>query len=263
MTESRVDAPPELAGKRALVTGGSRGIGRAAARELARRGADVALIYRSRDDEAAAVAGEIHALGRRAFAFKADLADAGAVSDAVDRAAVELGGIDVLVQAAGANGVWRETADLAIADWDRYLAVDLSGAFYVIRSAIPHLRAAGGGAIVAVSSIAAQMCQARNVQGAAAKAGLEALVRVVAREEGRRGIRANALAIGLTDTDMGRVAFAEWGPEVSARIVRAIPLQRIGTPEEVARVICFLAGPDGGYITGKVLQVDGGQIIAG
>jgi len=124
------------------------------------------------------------------------------------------------------------------------------------------LRRAGGGAIVAISSIAAQMCQARNVQGAAAKAGLEAIVRVVAREEGRHGIRANAVAIGLTDTDMGRVAFAEWGPETTARVIRGIPLRRIGTPEEVARVVCFLAGPDSAYITGKVLQVDGGQIIA-
>ncbi len=257
------DSRNDFIGKRALVTGGSRGIGRAAGLEMARRGADVALVYRARDDEAEAAAAQIRALGRRALILKADLVDAGAVAVAVDRAAAELGGLDVLVQAAGATGVWREVAELSINDWDRYLAVDLSGAFYVIRAAIPHLRAAGGGAIVAVSSIAAQMCQPRNVQGAAAKAGLEAMVRVVAREEGRRNIRANALAIGLTDTDMGRVAFAEWGPEVSERIVRGIPLRRIGTAEEVARVICFLAGPDGGYITGKVLQVDGGQIIAG
>ena len=106
------------------------------------------------------------------------------------------------------------------------------------------------------------MCQPRNVQGAAAKAGVEAMVRVVAREEAKHGIRANAVAIGLTDTDMGRTAFAQWGPQTSERIVRAIPLRRIGTPEEVARVVCFLAGPDAAYITGKVLQVDGGQIIA-
>jgi 3-oxoacyl-[acyl-carrier protein] reductase len=115
---------------------------------------------------------------------------------------------------------------------------------------------------VAISSIAAQMCQPRNVQGAAAKAGLEAIVRVVAREEGRRGIRANAVAVGLTDTEMGRMALAEWGPETAERVIRGIPLRRIGTPEEVARVVCFLAGPDAAYITGKVLQVDGGQIIA-
>ena len=252
----------DFAGKRALVTGASRGIGRAVALELAHRGADVALLYRSRDAEAQVVAREVEALGRRAPALKVDLADAPAVGVVVAHAVAALGGLDVLVQAAGAMVTWRDVADLDVADWDRYLAVDLSGAFYVIRAALPHLRAAGGGAIVAISSIAAQMCQPHNAQGAAAKAGLEALVRVVAREEGRRGIRANAVAIGLTDTDMGRAAFAEWGEETSQRIVRGIPLQRIGTPEEVARVVCFLAGPDGAYITGKVLQVDGGQIIA-
>jgi NAD(P)-dependent dehydrogenase (short-subunit alcohol dehydrogenase family) len=252
----------DFAGKRALVTGGSRGIGRAVCLELARRGADIALLYRSRDADADAVVRLIIAAGRRAFAFKVDLADGPAVGEAVGRAATALGGLDVLVQAAGAMVAWHDVADLAPADWDRYLAVDLSGAFYVIHAALPHLRAAGGGAVVAISSIAAQMCQPRNAQGAAAKAGLEALVRVVAREEGRRGIRANAVAIGLTDTDMGRAAFAEWGEETTKRVIRGIPLQRIGTPEEVARVVCFLAGPDGAYITGKVLQVDGGQIIA-
>jgi NAD(P)-dependent dehydrogenase (short-subunit alcohol dehydrogenase family) len=248
--------------KKVLVTGGSRGIGRAACIELARRGADVAFIYRNRDAEAEAVAAGIRALGRNALPLKADLADASAVGAAVDRAAVELGRLDVLVQAAGAVGAWHETAELATDEWDRYIAVDLSGAFYAIRAAIPHLRNAGDGAIIAISSIAAQMCQPRNVQGAAAKAGLEAMVRVVAREEAKHGIRVNAVAIGLTDTDMGRAAFAQWGPQTSERVVRAIPLRRIGTPEEVARVVCFLAGPDAAYITGKVLQVDGGQIIA-
>jgi NAD(P)-dependent dehydrogenase (short-subunit alcohol dehydrogenase family) len=252
----------DFTGKRALVTGGSRGIGRAAALELARRGADVAFLYRSRDAEAAETEAAIRALGRRALALKADLADAAAVQTAVTKAAQELGGIEVLVQAAGAMGAWSEAAALSVEEWDRYLAVDLSGAFYVIKAALPHLRK-GGGAIVAISSIAAQMCQARNAQGAVAKAGLEALIRVVAREEGRRNIRVNAVAIGLTDTDMGRAAVAEWGPETTERVIRGIPLRRIGTPEEVARVVCFLAGPDGAYITGKVLQVDGGQIIAG
>ncbi len=252
----------DFTGKRALVTGGSRGIGRAAALELARRGADVAILYRNRDAEAAETEAAIRALGHRALVLKADLADAAGVQAAVAKAAQELGGIEVLVQAAGAMGAWSEAAELSIEEWDRYLAVDLSGAFYVIKAALPHLRKAGG-AVVAISSIAAQMCQARNAQGAVAKAGLEALIRVVAREEGRRNIRANAVAIGLTDTDMGRAAFAEWGPETTERVIRGIPLRRIGTPEEVARVVCFLAGPDGAYITGKVLQVDGGQIIAG
>jgi len=252
----------DFADKKALVTGGSRGIGRAVCLELARRGADVAFIYHSRDAEAEATAAHIRALGRHVMALKTDLADAAGVGAATDRAAAELGRLDVLIQAAGAMGAWHETAELSVDDWDSYLAVDLSGAFYAIRASLPHLRKAGGGAIVAISSIAAQMCQARNVQGAAAKAGLEAIVRVVAREEGGRGIRANAVAVGLTDTEMGRVAFAEWGPETTERVIRGIPLRRIGTPEEVARIVCFLAGPDAAYITGKVLQVDGGQIIA-
>jgi NAD(P)-dependent dehydrogenase (short-subunit alcohol dehydrogenase family) len=254
----------EFASRRALVTGGSRGIGRAVCLELARRGADVAFIYRSRDAEAEATVADMRALGRAALALKTDLADAHGVAAAVERSAAELGGLDIVVQAAGAMGVWQDTADLSPEEWDRYLAVDLSGAFYIIRAALPHLRRAGrGAAIVAISSIAAQMCQPRNVQGAAAKAGLEALVRVVAREEGRRGIRANAVAVGLTDTEMGQGALSQWGPETTERIIRGIPLRRIGTPEEVARVVAFLAGPDADYITGKVLQVDGGQIIAG
>jgi NAD(P)-dependent dehydrogenase (short-subunit alcohol dehydrogenase family) len=256
------DGDRDFADKKALVTGGSRGIGRAVCLELARRGADVAFIYHSRDAEAEATAAQIRALGRFALALKTDLADARGVAAAVERAAAEFGRLDILVQAAGAMGAWQDTAELSPEEWDRYLAVDLSGAFYVIRAALPHLRK-GRGAIVAISSIAAQMCQARNVQGAAAKAGLEAVVRVVAREEGRRGVRANAVAVGLTDTEMGQTALEQWGPETTERIVRGIPLRRIGTPEEVARVVAFLAGPDAAYITGKVLQVDGGQIIAG
>jgi NAD(P)-dependent dehydrogenase (short-subunit alcohol dehydrogenase family) len=197
------------------------------------------------------------------LALKLDIADADAVAQAVERAAGDLGAIDVVVHAAGAVGVWSTVAELAPGDWDRYLAVDLSGAFYVIHAVLPHLRRSGGGSIVAISSIAAQMCQSRNVQGAAAKAGLEALIRVVAREEGRHGIRANAVAIGLTDTDMGRAALHQWGAETSERVIGAIPLRRMGTSEDVARAVCFLAGAEGAYITGKVLQVDGGQIIAG
>ncbi|MGE0723727.1 MAG: SDR family NAD(P)-dependent oxidoreductase [Alphaproteobacteria bacterium] len=251
----------EFAGKVAFVTGGSRGVGRAAALALAQRGADVAFLYRSREDEAQGSADAIAAEGRRALPIRADLAIAAAVAAAVDRAAGELGGIDVLVAAAGSLFAWRHVAELPVAEWDAGVAVDLSGTFYLLRAAIPHLRARRG-TIVAVSSIAAQMCQARNVQGAATKAAVEAMVRVVAKEEARHGIRANVVAIGLTDTDMGRDAFARWGEAATERVIKGIPLGRIGTPEEIAGVICFLAGPAAGYVTGKVLQVDGGQIIA-
>ncbi|MCC7275974.1 MAG: SDR family oxidoreductase [Alphaproteobacteria bacterium] len=252
----------DFAGKTAFVTGGSRGIGRAAALALARRGADVAFLYRARDEQAREVAGTIEAAGRRALAIRGDLGDPAAVAGAVDRAAAELGGIDVLVAAAGVNVAWRHVAELSPEEWARGIAVDLNGNFCLIRAAIPHLRTRRG-TIVAISSIAAQMCQARNAQGAAAKAGLEALIRVVAKEEARHGVRANAVAIGLTDTDMGREALGLWGEAAAERIIRGIPLGRMGTPEEVADAVCFFAGPAAAYVTGKVLQVDGGQIIAG
>lgn len=250
-------------GERLLVVGGSRGVGRAIAVEGARRGADVAILYRSRHEEAEAVLAMIRAEGRNATAVRADLADPAETRAAVDAAAAALGSISLLAHAAGAMGQWAGVAEMQPEEWQRYIAVDLNGCFFALSAAIPHLRAAGGGAILAISSIAAQMCQARNAQGAAAKAGVEALIRVTAKEEARRGIRANALAIGLTATDMAQTAFDAWGPETSARIVKGIPLGRIATPEEVAGVACFMLGKECSYLTGKVLQLDGGQIIAG
>src|ERR1700736_1207658 len=122
--------------KKVLVTGGSRGIGRAACLELARRGADVAFVYRNRDAEAEATTAEIRSLGRRALALKTDLAHAAGVGAAIDRAAAEFGRLDVLVQAAGAMGAWHETAELATDDWDRYVGVDLSGAFNATRRSL-------------------------------------------------------------------------------------------------------------------------------
>ncbi len=253
----------EFVGRALLVTGGSRGVGRAIALAAARRGADVALIYRSSTQKADAVVAEIRALGRKACAIAADLADSTAVTAAVDAAAAALGRLDLLALAAGAMGQWATVAELSVAEWDRYIQVDLNGSFYALHAAIPHLREGKASAILAISSIAVQMCQARNVQGAAAKAGVEAMIRVVAREEARHGMRANALAIGLTQTDMAQTAFDRWGKETTERIVQGIPLRRIATAEEVAEVACQMLGPTFAYLTGKVLQLDGGQIIAG
>jgi NAD(P)-dependent dehydrogenase (short-subunit alcohol dehydrogenase family) len=202
----------------------------------------VAFIYHSRDAEAEATAAQIRALGRVALALKADLADAAAVGAAIDRAAAEFGGSMSSCKRLARWGTGARPPSfpsmIGTATWRS-----------TCRGLLRHsrepaaLRKAGDGAIVAISSIAAQMCQARNVQappprrsggdGARRRAG-----------EGRRGIRANAVAVGLTDTDMARTAFAEWGAESAERVVRGIPLRRIGTPEEVARVVCFLAGPD-------------------
>lgn len=250
-----------LSGQVALVTGGSRGIGRAVCRELARLGADVAFSYRSNEAAARETESEIRALGVKALSCSADVSDPEGVDELVAEVMSTFGRIDVLVHSAGALATWKPVRELTVQEWTGYIAVDLHGTFHVIRTVLPHMHARGRGVIIALSSIAAQMCQARNAQGAVAKAGVEALVRVLAREEGRHGIRVNAVAVGLTDTDMGREALSTWGPETAERVVRAIPLGRIGRPEEVARMVAFLVSDDGAYITGKVLQVDGGQVI--
>ncbi len=252
-----------LVGKRALVTGGSRGVGRAIALEFARQGADVALVYRTSDDLARAAATEITDMGRKALAIRADLKDAAAAAQAVERTIGELGGLDVLAHSAGAQVEWTSVRDHDPSDWAGFVTNDLIGAFNIIQPVVRHMHGRKSGVIIAISSIAAQMCQARNSEGAAAKAGLEALIRVVAREEGRAGIRANAIAIGLTDTDQARQALDQWGPEATEKIIKAIPLGRMARPEEIAGMAAYLAGDQGAYITGKVIQVDGGQIICG
>jgi NAD(P)-dependent dehydrogenase (short-subunit alcohol dehydrogenase family) len=253
----------DFAGQVVLVAGGSRGIGRAACLAFAERGADVALLYRSRAGQARETCAAIEAMGRRALAMQVDIAQAVPVREAVARTLAQWGRLDVLVHAAGAMGAWKSVRQLTSEEWADYVAVDLNGAFHTVHAALQVMHERQRGVILAVSSIAAQMCQARNGQGAAAKAGLEALIRVVAREEGRHGIRANAVAVGLTDTDMARDAFERWGPEASERVVKGIPAGRIGTPQEVANLMTFLASEEGSYITGKVLQIDGGQFIGG
>lgn len=253
----------DFTNRAAFVTGGSRGVGRAIALELAARGADVAIVYKSRRESAEKVAAEIAAHGAKALALQADVGDSAAVAAAFARACAAFGGVDVLAHSAGAPVAWKPVREQDPQNWAEFVRSDLIGAFNVVHAAVGHMHARGRGVIIAISSIAAQMCQSRNSQGAAAKAGVEALIRVVAREEGRYGIRANVISIGLTDTDQAREAFASWGEAATQKIVEGIPLKRIGRPEEIARMAAFLASDDGAYVTGKVIQVDGGQMIAG
>jgi len=253
----------DFLGRAAFVTGGSRGVGRAIALEFAARGADVAIVYKSRRESADEAAAAIAAHGRRALALPADVGDSRAVAAAFARACEAFGGVDIVAHSAGAPVQWKPVREQDPQSWADFVRSDLIGAFNVVHAAVGHMHARGRGVIVAISSIAAQMCQARNSQGAAAKAGVEALIRVVAREEGRYGIRANVISIGLTDTDQAREAFASWGEAATHKVIDGIPLKRIGRPEEVARMAAFLASQDGAYVTGKVIQVDGGQMIAG
>lgn len=255
------DAPGSHRSPVAIVTGGSGGIGGAIVRDLAGRGYSVAMTYHSNKGAADKVASALR--GTTISSLKVDVARWDEVDAATQAVAGQFGGIDLVVHAAGARVEWQYLAELDVAAWHRYIEADLHGAFHVVRAAIPHLRRRGGGRIVLISSIAAQMCQPRNAQGAAAKAAAEAMMRVLAREEARNNIRVNAVSVGLTDTEMGQDALARWGADRAEKIVRGIPLGRMGTPQEVARLVGYLASDDAAYITGKVIQIDGGQFIAG
>lgn len=252
-----------LIGNSALIAGGSRGIGRAVAIELARQGADIAIIYRSDERAAEATCRDIAALGRRAFPIRADVSDAAQVKSAFDRLRAEFGSPAMIVHSAGAAAPESHVVEQPPHDFWRFMSADLGGAYNVIHHAVRMLRENGGGCIIAMSSIATQMMPSRNSSGAASKAATEAVIKVVAREEARHRIRANAVAIGLTDTDMLRPIFEKWGEAATQKVLAGIPLGRIGQPEEVASLIAYLLDERAVYVTGKVFQIDGGQFIGG
>lgn len=244
-----------LSGRRALVTGGSRGIGRGIALALAEAGADVAIGYRREADAASAVVAEIAAHGRRGLALAADVRDGQAVAAMVRRAHDELGGLDVVVANAGVATRFQPLHEVEPSYWARVLDIDLNGVFHTLHAALPLLRAQGSGVILTVSSIAADACGANGGPYVAAKCAVNGLTKVVARENARLGIRANVIAPGLIATDIADGMLEAHGD----RIVQAIPLGRMGTPQECGRLAVYLASDDAAWITGKVFRIDGGQ----
>ncbi len=248
----------DLAGKRALVTGASRGIGRAAALLLARAGADVGVGYQSREAEANAVVDEIRALGARTFAQAADLSTPWGAELLVERCLVELRGLDIFVANAG---VWPADevalAEMSDAQWRRTIQVNLDAVFFTVRLAARFI--SDGGRIVIVSSTAGQRGEPFHADYAASKGAVIAFTKSVAVELAPRGVTVNCVAPGWVDTEMVAKPMAN----ARARIESSIPLGRVATAEDVAGPIAFLCSPLARHVTGEVLNVNGGSVLCG
>ena len=249
----------DLRGRRALVTGGSRGVGAATALLLGRAGADVGISYRSRASDAESVVRAIQAEGRVAWAESGDLSDPAAVDRLFRRAAEEFEGLDIVVANAG---IWPE-ADMGVGEmtteqWRRTVSVNLDSVFYTVRAAARLL--ASPGRIVVVGSTAGQRGEAFHADYAATKGALISLVKGVAVELAPRDITVNCVAPGWIDTEMAAGPYADGG---RARIEATIPLGRVASAADVAGPILFLCSELGRHVTGEVLNVNGGAVLCG
>ncbi|MCH8966880.1 MAG: 3-oxoacyl-[acyl-carrier-protein] reductase [Planctomycetes bacterium] len=245
-----------LEGKKAIVTGGSLGIGAAIARELARSGADVAINYRKHDAEAKQVVADIEAMGRRGLALKADVSNFADAQRMVAQVVETFGGLDILVNNAGINRdgvIWKMTEE----QWDQVIEVNLKGYFNYIRAVVGTFKEQKSGKSINITSINGLRGKFGQTNYAAAKAGIIGLTKSLARELGRSSVNVNAVAPGLIETDMMKDAPEKIREAALAEIV----LGRLGKPEEVASVVTFLCSEAARHITGQVIQVDGGQYI--
>ncbi len=242
--------------KTALVTGGSRGIGKAIAETLARRGAQVVITGRQIDALEAAAAELSGATGQTVIALQADVADAASVKALLDQVLARFQRLDILVNNAG---VTRDTLLVRMdeADWDVVLDVNLKGAYHCSKAAIRQMMKQRYGRIVNVTSVSGIAGQAGQTNYSASKAGLIGFTKALAREVGSRGITVNAVAPGFVPTDLTKDLPADF-KETS---LKSIPLGRWGTPQEIANAVAFLASDDASYITGHVLSVDGGIVM--
>jgi 3-oxoacyl-[acyl-carrier protein] reductase len=252
-----------LRGKTALITGASRNIGRAIALAYAAEGADLLLNTRTNREELEAVAADCRKAGVRVATALADVSDAAAVAAMVEGGVAELGPIDVLVCNAAIRP-HKSLTDTSVEDWHHVLGINLHSAFYLARAVLPGMKEHRRGSIIALGGLSSLTGRPNTAAVTAAKTGLLGLVRALAAELGPFGIRANMVMPGLIDTER---RYAEWYPEFkksppgSPEQLKAIPLGRLGRPEDIAEACVFLASDASAYVTGDTLRVMGGRII--
>jgi acetoacetyl-CoA reductase len=245
----------ELAGAVAVVTGASRGLGRAISEELGRGGAKVVVNYSSSQGPAEEVAAKVSENGGEAIIVQADVSDPEQAQKLIDKTLEEWGRIDVLVNNAGIN-IDKTLKKLTIEDWDKIIQVDLNSAFYTVHAALPHMIEQESGTIVNMSSFVGEAGNVGQANYSAAKAGLLGFTKTAALELARYGITVNAVCPGFIDTEMVQ----NIPDEAREKILKNVPLRRFGKPEEIGRAVRFLV-EDGDYMTGQALDINGGVYI--
>lgn len=242
-----------MKGRIALVTGAASGVGREIALNLAAEGASVAVNYRSSSEEAEVLVGEIVAKGGKAKAYAADVADFAAVKTMVDAVVRDFGGVDILINNAGV-AIRRRFIDTNPEDWRRQIDVCLYGAIHCCHAVAPHMEAVGNGRMVSVIGDSSRLGESGLSIVAAARAGVVALMKSLAREFGRSGTTANTVSLGLVETAHDR----NWVEANREKLVKLYPVRRLGMPNDVAPMVTLLASPLSGWITGQVISISGG-----